>query len=197
MGMDQRIFHGNLTARTLAHYLISTFNRGNLKAQIIGEEPSILVQIASRENARSGGNTAISILLQNVEDGVAVKLGQQSWLGIAASMGFTALLAMRNPFNLLTRIDDLAQDVEYLQLQDEIWKTIEENARAMGASFDLSDRLRRIACEYCNVANLPGAPTCIACGAPLGNIQPFTCKNCGYVILKNETICPNCNKSIH
>jgi hypothetical protein len=193
--MEQRIFHGAFTAQTLANILITTFNRSNLKAQVIGEDPTMLVQFASREHAHSGGNTALSILLQNVEDGVAIKLGQQSWLGIAASMGFTALLAMRNPFNLLTRIDDLAQDIENLQLQDEVWKTLEENARALGASFDLSDRLRRIACEYCNVANPPGAPTCIACGAPLGNVQPFTCKNCGYVLLKNESVCPNCRKS--
>jgi hypothetical protein len=193
--MEQRIFHGRFTAQTLANFLTTSFNRGNLKAQVIGEDPTILVQIASREYARSGGNTALSILLQNVEDGVAIKIGQQSWLGIAASLGFTALLAMRNPFNLLTRIDDLAQDIENLQLQDEAWKTLEENAKALGASFELSDRLRRIACEYCNVANPPGEPTCIACGAPLGNVQPFTCKNCGYVLLKNESVCPNCRKS--
>ena len=193
--MDQRIFHGAFTAKTLANILITAFNRGNLKTQVVGEDPIILVQIASREYTPSGGNTALSILLQNVEDGVAIKIGQQSWLGIAASISFTALLAMRNPFNLLTRIDDLAQDIENLQLQDEVWKTLEENATALGASFELSNRLRRIVCEYCNVANTLEAPTCIACGAPLGNVQPFTCKNCGYVLLKNEPVCPNCRKS--
>jgi hypothetical protein len=194
--MEQRIFHGTFTAQTFVNFLIAAFNRGNLKAQVIGEDPNIMVQIASVEHTRSGGNTALSILLQNVEDGVAVKLGQQSWLGIAASMGFTALLAMRNPFNLITRFDDIAQDIENLQLLEEVWKTLEENAKALGASFELSDRLKRIACEYCNVANPTDAPTCIACGAPMGNIQPFTCKNCGYVLLKNETICPNCQKRI-
>jgi hypothetical protein len=192
--MDQRIFHGDFTAQTLAGCLFSCFNRGNLKVQVIGEDPTVMVQIATKEFVSSGGNTALSVLLQNVEDGVAVKIGQQTWLGIAASMGFTALLAMRNPFNLLTRIDDLAQDIENLQLTEEVWKTLEENARILGTGFELSARLKRYVCEYCNVANPPGEPTCIACGAPLGNIQPITCKNCGFLLLRSESICPNCHK---
>jgi hypothetical protein len=192
--MDQRIFHGDFSAQTLAGCLISFFDRGNLKVQVIGEDPTVNVQIATKDFAASGGKTALSVLLQNVEDGVAVKIGQQTWLGIAASMGFTALLAMRNPFNLLTRIDDLAQDIENLQLTEEVWKTLEENAIILGTGFELSARLKRYICEYCNVANPPGEPSCIACGAPLGNIQPITCKNCGFILLRSESICPNCHK---
>jgi hypothetical protein len=192
--MDQRIFHGDFSAQTLAGCLISFFDRGNLKVQVIGEDPTVMVQIATKDFASSGGKTALSVLLQNVEDGVAVKIGQQTWLGIAASMGFTALLAMRNPFNLLTRIDDLAQDIENLQLTEEVWKTLEENAIILGTGFELSARLKRYICEYCNVANPPGEPSCIACGAPLGNIQPITCKNCGFILLRSESICPNCHK---
>ena len=33
---------------------------------------------------------------------------------------------------------------------------------------------------------------CIACGAPLGEVQPSTCANCGFVVQKEEKICPNC-----
>ena len=82
--MDQRIFHGDFTAQTLADCLDAFFNRGNLRVQIIGENPTVLVQIASIANSASGGQTALSILLQNIEDGVAVQLGQQNWLGVAA-----------------------------------------------------------------------------------------------------------------
>jgi RNase P subunit RPR2 len=194
--MEQRIFHGDFTAQTLAGCLISYYNQGNLKVQVIGENPTVMVQIASADQAASGGKTALSILLQNVEDGVAVKVGQQNWLGIAASMGFTALLAMRNPFTLITRIDDLAQDIENLQLTEEVWKMLEENARILGTGYELSERLKRYICEYCNTANPPGEPTCVACGAPLGNVQPTTCKNCGYILINNEFICPNCKKKI-
>jgi hypothetical protein len=195
--MEQRIYHGSFTAQTLAGCLVSFFDHGNLKVQVLGENPTVLVQIATDENSSSGGKTALSILLQNVADGVAVKVGQQNWLGIAASMGFTAISTLRNPFNLLWRIDDLAQDLENMQLTDQVWNTLDENARILGTGFELTDRLKRFRCDYCDVANPAGEPTCIACGAPMEHNQPITCKNCGFVILKNETICPNCKKTIN
>jgi hypothetical protein len=192
--MDQRIFHGDFTAQTLAGCLIAFFNRGNLRVQIIGENPTVLVQIASTAYSALGGQTALSVLLQNVEDGVAVQMGQQNWMGVAASLGYTALSTFLNPFNFLGRIDDLAQDIENLQLSDEVLKVLEDNARALGTGYELTTRLQRYTCEYCSVANPPGEPTCIACGAPLGNIQPTTCKNCGFILVKNEKVCPNCRQ---
>jgi HAMP domain-containing protein len=124
------------------------------------------------------------------------KIGQQAWLGIAASLGTTALAAMRNPFNLLGRLDDLAQDIQNLQINEQVWQAIDEVARAAGASQELSNRLRRTVCPYCSTANPVGEPNCIACGAPLGEVQPDTCPNCGFVINHSETICPNCKRPI-
>jgi predicted amidophosphoribosyltransferase len=51
-------------------------------------------------------------------------------------------------------------------------------------------------CEYCLTANPVGEPSCIACGAPLGEAQPRTCLNCGFVVRMNESICPNCKQPI-
>jgi hypothetical protein len=194
--MEQRIFHGEVEPRDFARALVGEFNRGNLRAQQIGDNKQIIVQIASRERARSGGQTALSVTLQKVEDGVAVNIGKQSWLGIAASLGETALHAWRNPFGLLHRLDDLAQDIEYLQLSDQVWELIEKTADQLEATYELSDRLRRMVCPYCNTANPVGESHCIGCGAPLGDVQPQTCKHCGFVIEESETKCPNCGKKL-
>ena len=141
----------------------------------------------------SGGSTALTIYLEPVEDGVAVQVGEQAWLGIAASIGTTLLSLWRSPFNLIHRLDDIAQDVENIQISDQVWQVIENYAQMKGATFELSERLRRMKCEYCETANPVGEPRCIACGAPLGDVQPDTCPNCGYVIESGEKICPNCN----
>lgn len=194
--MDVRIFHGPITPDDLAHSLIAHFNRGNFRVQRIGSGARVAVQIASQQNAMSGGPTALSVLLSKVDDGVSVQIGKQAWVGVAASLGWTALVALRNPWALLSRIDDLAQDVESLQLTDEVWLAIEASARAAGASFELSERLRRLECRYCSTANPTGEPHCIACGAPLGNIQPTTCRKCGFVLRHNEKRCPNCQTSV-
>lgn len=189
-----RIFHGNLKPSDFAANLIAHFNRGNLIAQQIGDGSQIVVQIATAQRPVSGGQTALSVTLQAVEDGVAVQLGRQAWLGVAASLGVTALSAIRNPFNLLGRLDDLAQDIENLQLSDEVWRVIEATTRAAGASHELSERLRRVACEYCDTANPVGESSCIACGAPLGGVQPLTCRFCGFVLRRSDVFCPNCKR---
>jgi DNA-directed RNA polymerase subunit RPC12/RpoP len=175
---------------------MAEFSRGNLHAQVLGQSNKMAVQISTRTGAQSGGHTALTITLQKVEDGVMVEIGQQAWLGVAASLGQTAFSALRNPFSLLGRLDDLAQDFENIQLSEKVWRTIDRAAAAVGASLELSERLRRIICEYCETANPVGEGSCIACGAPLGNAHPTTCPNCGFVITSKEAICPNCNQKL-
>lgn len=194
--MEPRIYHGDVTPEDFARALVAKFNYGNLRAQQLGGGDKMIVQITTSQMARSGGNTALSVILQKVEDGVAVTIGSQAWLGVAASLGQTALAALRNPFNLLGRLDDLAQDIESLQLSEQVWEAVSEIAHQSAASTELSQRLRRMVCEYCLTANPVGEPSCIACGAPLGEVQPRTCLNCGFVVRSNETICPNCKKPL-
>ena len=192
--MEQRVFHGTLTPSELAQALIARFNRGNLRAQQLGNNQQVVVQIATWQGASAGGQTATTVTILAVEDGVSVGIGKQAWLGVAASLGATALAAIRNPFNLLGRLDDLAQDIENLQINQLVWETITHAAQMKGATYELSERLRRVLCEYCLAANPVGEPNCIACGAPLGLAQPKTCPRCGFVIKAGEGVCPNCRR---
>jgi len=190
---DTRIFHGDLKPSDIARDLIAHFNRGSYQVQQIGRDPKIAIQIATHRMGHSGGQTALTVTIHQVEDGVSVQIGEQAWLGVAASLGFTALRAIRNPLSLIGRIDDLAQDIESLQLEDDIWGVIEQSARQHGVGKVLSERLQRRVCPYCNTANPTGQGNCIACGAPLGDIQPRTCLNCGFVVNNLERECPNCH----
>lgn len=194
--MEQRIFHGSFKNTDIAKALIARFDHGTMQVQQVGSGDTIAVQIATSPYASSGGKTAVSVILQNVEDGVSAQIGQQAWLGVAASLGVSALTAWRNPLGLLNRLDDIAQDIENIDLTDELWQTIESTARALGSGYELSDRLKKYVCDYCNTPNPPGQEKCIGCGAPLGDIQPFTCKNCGYVIVGSESFCPNCHNPV-
>lgn len=194
--MEQRIYHGNINPADLSRNLYAHFNKGNLRVSQIGKGDLVTVQIATRNHPSAGGQTALSIRLQKVDDGVLIQISKQSFLGVAASLGVTALSAFRNPFNLIHRLDDLAQDIEYLQLSEEVWNVIDDTARSMGTGHQLSLRLRRYICDYCNTPNKVGEPRCIACGAPLGNIQPETCNNCGFILSPDQNICPNCRSPI-
>ena len=225
--MERRIFHGILSPTDIAQALLAEFNRGNLRAQVVGKSDKMAVQIGTRPGAMSGGQTALTVTIQNVADGIMielgqqawpgsrsggqtaitvtiqkapdgimVELGQQAWLGVAASLGQTAFSLFRNPFNLIGRLDDLAQDIESLQLSENVWEVIARTAASAGASHQLTDRMSRLTCEFCGTANPLGEPACIACGAPLGEAHPKSCNNCGFVVLRNESTCPNCGKKI-
>jgi hypothetical protein len=196
MPMEQRIFHGQFSPDEFADCLLVQFNRGNLIVQKIANGDNVSVQIKTRDGRTSGGETALGILFQPVEDGILVQAGQQTWAGIAASLGASAVAALINPLNLLHRIDDIAQDFEYIQLNDEVWNALESNAKALGSGYDLSKNLRRVVCDYCQTTNATGDPSCIACGAPLGYSQPRTCSHCGFILENHEKYCPNCKKSV-
>jgi RNA polymerase subunit RPABC4/transcription elongation factor Spt4 len=194
--MEKRTYHGNITPVDIGRALVAEFDQGNMQAQIIGEGDRIVVQIASRTFRNSGGQTAMAVVLEKVEDGVMVQLGDQQWLGVAASMSQTALSALRNPLTLLGRLDDLAQDISSIQLAETIWQTIQRTAEAAGASHQISERLRRTECVYCGAAVPVGEPTCPACGGPMGTAQPKACGKCGFVPPAGARQCPKCGAKI-
>lgn len=194
--MDTKTFHGKIRASDLSAALVNRFNHGNLTANHTKSGDQYIVQVASRRDSRSGGQTSLGITIQQFEDGVTVNLGEQSWMGIAASLGTSLLAVVRNPFNLIGRLDDIAQDIENLNLDDQIWLVISEIANTMGASHQLSERLRRTICEYCDTPNQVGAPRCFACGAPQGGSQPILCSNCGYVAAQDDSECNNCGEKL-
>lgn len=194
--MDVKIFHGDIKAKDFADALVGRFNQSNLVAHQDKSGDQYIVQISSRQYARSGGQTALGVTFQQNDDSVTIKVGKQAWLGIAASLGSTLIQIGKNPLSIIHRLDDVAQDLQNLQLDDQVWDVIEEVAETLGASFELSKRLRRTGCEYCNTANPVGQPRCIACGAPLGDSQPVTCNNCGYVAAPGDVKCSNCKQSL-
>jgi len=194
--MDIRVFHGNLSPQDIARDLINHFNRKPYIARQFLNGDKSVIQIVTEAYPASGGQTALTVTVQSVDDGISVQIGKQEWLGVAASLGKTAISAIRNPLSLLGRLDDLAQDIENLKLSEKVWDVIEATAKLTGASFDLSERLKRTICNYCNTPNPLEETSCIACGAPLGSAQPSACLNCGYVIYSTETKCPNCGKII-
>ena len=190
--MDQKIYYGNLEPIDIANRLVSEFNQGNLKTQIVGKNTNLSVQISTSRMSRSGGPTALTINIRQVPDGVMIQVGEQEWLGTAASMGQSALATLLNPANLLWRLDDIAQDISNLQLTDRVWKSVENAIKQTGASTLLSEKLSRLTCEYCLTANEVGSASCVACGAPLGEVHPISCPKCGWVNKKSNDKCSKC-----
>jgi len=187
-----KIYHGDLTPVELANDLVAYFHRGSYQVQKFCQPDRMAVQIATRRDRHSGGDTALTVTLSKVEDGVSVQTTEQLWLGLAASLGISALSALRNPFSILSRLDDIAQDVESLQLEEKVFAVLDHSARQKGTGQALSERLKRMICPFCTTPNPIDTNRCLACGAPLADVRPQTCPKCGFVTKSTETICPNC-----
>jgi len=193
---EQRTYHGDIHPSDMASVIVAAFNQGNMRAQQVGYGDKVMVQIALHQRAQSGGQAALTVTIQRVEDGVSVAIGQHQWLGVAASLGQTALQTFLNPWNIINRLDDLAQDISSLTLADQVWENVEKFARAAKVTKTISTRLQSLTCPYCGTANKVAAPSCESCGAPLGDFQPLSCPKCGNVLPAKEKVCVNCGTSV-
>lgn len=194
--MTQKIYHGNITPDDLATALQGDFSRGDLRVARSGDNEKVVLNISTPQSRAAGGNTALGVIVQQHEDGILVNIGDQEWLGIAASFGQTALSALQNPWNLISRLDDIAADVDSLNLPEKVWQAIERFTQSKAATHLISERLRTTTCQYCNAANPVGAAVCVQCGAPLGDVQPGACSNCGMVNKKEARFCANCGTKL-
>lgn len=194
--MNERSYHGNLAPENMAKAIIAAFNQGNMTAQQVGHGEKVMVQIATRQHAQSGGKAAMTVSIQKNADGVTVGIGQHEWFGAAASLGQTALSTLFNPWNIISRLDDLAQDVTSLTLESKVWEVVEKFAQTAKFTKTLSERLQSVACPYCGTANKIGAADCVNCGGPLGEHQPIACPKCGNVLPPKSKFCNNCGTSL-
>jgi hypothetical protein len=194
--MKSKIYHGDLKLDQIAAALGAFFDRGGLTTDVTTDDDQAVVQISSRPGFSSGGQTHLGVSMLQGGDRLEVTVGDQGIFGLAGSLGTSALLGLLNPWNLLGRIDDIAQDIEHLTLEDQVWAVIDKLAAEAGASQRLSEKLQRLTCAYCGVANKVGDGNCQACGAPLGEVQPKTCPRCGYLVFRDEPKCPKCGYKV-
>jgi hypothetical protein len=194
--MTQKVFHGEITPDDLATALEGEFSRGDLSVTRSGGGDKSVVNIHTPQYRTAGGTTALVITIQKHHDGIVVVMGDQEWLGIVASLGQTALSALQNPWNLLNRLDDVAADVDSMKLPEKVWIAIDRCVSSKGASKQISERLRTTVCVYCHAANPVATATCVQCGGPLGDVQPGTCAECGFVNVKEARFCASCGKKL-
>lgn len=197
--MEQRTYHGDLSPDDLANALIAQFNQGNTIAQRFSQAgpeqgrrgDRVIVQIGARDRRR-GVENALAVSITKTDDGVDVAVGKQQWIEAATDLVQSGLGALFNPFSVLANLGEIVSDVSSFALPAQIWQTVEGYCKSVGAGLGGSAKQVTIACAYCGVANSPGAPTCIGCGAPLGNLQPIYCPQCGQAAPYDAKSCQRC-----
>jgi hypothetical protein len=190
--MEARTYHGKVTPRDLADVLVSRFTTDDLSATAIGEGDRIIVNISSA--GYQGGRTALAVGLSPASGGVLVTVGDHNLLGVAADLMQTGLGALRNPFVLIGELDDVARNVEKLNLPAQVWEAVDHYCQSVGAG--LTAEPTSVTCPYCGVLSPIGAGSCAACGAPLGRSQPVTCPKCGKLLPADLDYCTRCGSPL-
>jgi hypothetical protein len=190
--MEQRTYHGKVTPRDIANVLVSRFTSDDLSAVATGDAEKIIVNISSA--GYQGGRTALAVGLSPASNGVLVTVGDHNLLGLAADLVQTGLGAWRNPLALIGEIDDVARNMEKLNLPAQVWEAVDHYCQSMGAG--LTPEPTTVTCPYCGVLGPIGAGTCAACGAPLGRAQPVTCPKCGKLLPADLDYCTRCGSPL-
>jgi len=193
--MEQRTYHGDLNPEDIAKALVAQFNQGSTVAHQFSQGERVVVQIGSRDR-RQGVENALTVSLSKTRDGVNVGVGEQRWLDAATDLAQAGLGALFNPVSLISNLGEIVRDVSSFSLPEQVWKTIESYCDSVGAGLGGSLEQSNITCGYCGVLNEPGAPRCIACGAPMGNLQPIHCHVCGLSAPYNAKTCKRCGAKL-
>jgi len=193
---DIRTYWGGISAQSLARSLVEHFNTPDTRAQMVGDPSRILVQIGNRPREFGDPTTALTVGIVQDEESITVTMGQQKWIGIAADLAKTGIMALINPWYLLNELDDVARNMDWLGLREQVWQAIDGYCQAVGGSLGVPPELRQVVCPYCGVGNPIGQPKCTACAAPLGDYQPTTCPKCGYLLPYTKRFCTRCGASI-
>ena len=190
--MQQKTYHGKISPQDLANALVGRFTGDDMAAVVSGQGASLIVNISS--SGWEGGRTALAVGLSTVADGVMVTVGDQNILGVAADLVQTGLSALHNPLTLIGEIDDVARNVERLNLPQLVWETVDHYCQSVGAG--LTPEPTTVTCPYCGVLSPIGTGQCPACGAPLGRFQPITCPQCGKLLPADLKYCTRCGASL-
>jgi DNA-directed RNA polymerase subunit RPC12/RpoP len=193
---DVRTYWGKISADGLARALVENFNTPDSRAQMTGDRSRILVQIGNRRMESADPTTAITVGIVQDEDSITVTMGQQKWMGLAADLAKTGIMALINPWYLLNELDDVARNVDWLTMRNDVWQAIDGYCQAVGGSLGVPAEVKYVACPYCRSTNPIGQAKCSTCGAPLGDYQPVTCPKCGYLLVWNKRFCTRCGASV-
>lgn len=138
--MEQRTYHGNVSAEGMADFLLQRYNSENdVIAQRFGETGSILIQVGHGNDPthiRHAVTVAIAPI-PNEEPGIVVTMGQRQWItpdeaGHAAFWGLLAVLL--TPWVLFALLWPLNEIISASTLPADIWSAVETYTGSLGVT---------------------------------------------------------------
>jgi len=186
--INQRMFHGGLSAVTVADQLAARFQDRQHKNRMERYTGSALAQIGSKHG------TPLTVHLADIEGGVLVTMSRErDWLDRVADSSDMIERAATNPISLLAMIPDVLGEMQETNLAPQVWAALDDIfalSRALAGENDAPKNPK--VCLHCGSANNPELEQCAACGAPLPTDLPRICPKCGREHTSDALFCQAC-----
>jgi hypothetical protein len=187
--MNQRMFHGNLSAAALADQLAARFNDRQQRVSLRPGPGTTLVQIGSKHG------TPVTLNLADTPGGVLVTMSRdRDWLDRAADASELLERASEgSPLSLLAALPEVVGELRKENIAPQIWDAVNEICSlSRQIAGEKNAPQNPVVCRHCQTANPAGALQCAACGAPLPLELPRLCPKCGRAHTADALFCQAC-----
>jgi ribosomal protein L40E len=222
--MEQRHYRGNIDPNALAQHLLDTWDQGDTVAQALEGEEGTIVQVGQR----SGGffsdepQSALTLALEPVSDGLRVTLGEQQWYRDGDGQIMVGGLIGFFPFFFTWPLGGGRDEPVDPQLSSQVWDSVEGYVQQYGAVTGATRRLPQqpeaatgattrlpqqpeaatgatirlagVYCPSCGTENVSEAQRCRECGTYL---QARACQQCGVSNPATANFCMRCGSSLN
>ena len=185
---SQRMFHGEISANSLADQLAARFNDRQHHTHIESAADTALVQIGSKHG------TPVTIHIADTSGGVLVTMSRdRDWLDKAGDASELIERAASNPLALLAMVPDVIGELTTENIAPQIWDAVNDIcALTLTLSGEKNAPQNPKVCEFCGTANDPVLELCAACGAALVTDLPRKCPKCGRGHTSEALFCQAC-----
>jgi hypothetical protein len=187
--MNQRMFHGHITAAALADQLAARFNERHNRTMVTNGNGTALIQIGSKHGS------PVTVNVADTEGGVLVTMSQdRDWLDRASDAGeILERAASGSPLSLIAMVPEVLGELTKENLAPAIWDAINDICgltRALAGEENAPANPK--VCPYCQTANPAKNEQCMGCGAALPVDLPRVCPKCGRAHTSDALFCQAC-----
>ncbi|HSO27269.1 MAG TPA: zinc ribbon domain-containing protein [Anaerolineales bacterium] len=187
--MNQRMFHGGLSAAALADQLAARFTDRQHRTAIRSSGSTALVQIGSKHGS------PVTVHIADTPGGVLVSMSRdRNWLDKIADSGELIERASRqNLLSMLAMVPDVIGELTQENIAPQIWEAINDLCALSQALAGEKDAPRNPKmCGFCGMANPAENNACAACGAALPVELPRVCPKCAQAYTSAALFCQAC-----
>ena len=141
--MEQRLYQGAIDPNALVQYLLDTWDQGDTVAQALEGDEGTIVQVGQRSRSffSDKPQSALTVALEPVSDGLRVTLGEQQWYRDGGGQIMVGGLIGFFPFFFTWPLGGGRDEPVDPQMTSQMWESVERYVQQYGAVSGVTRRL--------------------------------------------------------